>query len=365
MSGGRSEGSRLGQGSYPAQGAQLRTLGIPEPSHVSALTRKVERLRPPVGEPDHPTTVRLRISALLPADSPRLDGENDDHIQVLAELAEQALPPVVVDRGTMRVIDGMHRLRACELRGQDTVQVRFYDGDEDDAFVLAVQCNNNHGLPLSLADRTAAAARIVGSHPDWSDRRIAEVVGLSAATVRAVRMRSTDDSAQSNTRLGRDGRRRPINSAASRILASRLIQENPDTPLRQIADAANISPSTALDVRDRLRDGRDPVPSKLREGHFGQSRPPAPARAQRTGVDWEAALHQVRADPSLRFTDTGRVLLRLFAPQLLNAEERTRLAEGVPTHCTTSMACLARLTAEAWRELAAILEQRGKDAFGS
>ncbi|MFD2467426.1 ParB/RepB/Spo0J family partition protein [Amycolatopsis silviterrae] len=319
-------------------------------------------------KPDDPGTVRLPISALLPADSPRLDGEKTDHVQVLAELDERELPPVIVDRATMRVIDGMHRVRAGKLRGQETVRVRFYDGSEDDAFVIAVQHNNNHGLPLSLADRTAATARIIGSHSQWSDRRIAEVTGLSAATVRAVRLRSTAPSAQSNTRLGRDGRLRPVNSTVGRMLASRLLEENPDAPLRQIAEAAGISASTALDVRDRLRNGRDPVPRKLRERHFGRDRRAPSAQdvpEQRAGVDWESVLHRVRSDPSLRFTDTGRALLRLFDPRLLHAEQRTRLADSVPAHCTTTIAHLAKLTSEAWGELAAELEQRGEDAVGT
>ena len=70
----------------------------------------------------------------------------------------------------MRVIDGTHRLRAALLRGVDVIDVLYFDGPDADAFVLAVELNHTHGLPLSRADRTAAAERIIGSHPDWSDR---------------------------------------------------------------------------------------------------------------------------------------------------------------------------------------------------
>lgn len=61
--------------------------------------------------------------------------------------------------------------------------MRFYDGDEQGAFVIAVRANLAHGPPLSLPDRMRAAARMVRSHPRWSDRAIAQATGLAAATV--------------------------------------------------------------------------------------------------------------------------------------------------------------------------------------
>ncbi|MEU9336632.1 ParB/RepB/Spo0J family partition protein [Streptomyces sp. NPDC048290] len=318
------------------------------------------------GTPEGSAPLRLPIRMLESADSPRLDGEDEDHVRALAELDEEQLPPVVVHRATMRIIDGRHRVRALELRGVDTVRVCFDDGGED-PFVLAVQHNVRHGLPLSLVDRTAAADRILGSHPHWSDRKIASVTGLSAGTVRAIRARSTDDAAQSNTRLGRDGRRRPVGpSAEGRVLAGQLLRENPDMPLRQVAAAAGISPSTALDVRDRVRDGRDPVPAKLRDGHHRRRKRSAPdASVPQPRVNWELELNRLRVDPSLRYTDTGRVLLRLLDARLLSTDERALLATGIPSHCTTTVANLARVLGAAWQQLAADLEQRDQNGHES
>src|SRR5262249_14449183 len=136
-------------------------------------------------------------------------------IRMLAEVHEDT-PPIVVHRKTMRVIDGMHRLRAAVLRGADTIAVRFFDGSEQDAFVLAVELNHAHGLPLSQADRGAAAARIVRSHPHWSDRMIASRTGLSAKTVGGIRARASVEIPQSHARIGRDGRVRPVTTADAR-----------------------------------------------------------------------------------------------------------------------------------------------------
>ncbi|MEV0372123.1 hypothetical protein AB0I10_20210 [Streptomyces sp. NPDC050636] len=124
--------------------------------------------------------------------------------------------------------------------------------------------NSAHGLPLSSADRAAAAARIIGSHPQWSDRMVASATGLSTRTVAALRDGSTDAGPQLNTRMGRDGRVRPLNAAAGRELAGRLVAEKPDASLRDIAALAGIAVATAKDVRDRIRQGLDRVPQKLR-----------------------------------------------------------------------------------------------------
>lgn len=315
---------------------------------------------------DKYSAATIPIDSLRPADSPRLAGESNEHARTLAE-SDVILPPIIVHRSTMRVIDGMHRLQAAKLRGQDTIDVQFYDGDEADIFVLAVERNIAHGLPLSLADRTAAAARIINSHPQWSDRKIASVTGLSATTVGAIRMRSTENSGQSDTRVGRDGRTRPVSSAAGRNLATELIRAKPDASVRDIAAAAGISPSTALDVRKRLRNGKDPLPRKQREqrdaGRPKRDRPACPqenrARDPVQGPEWKLALQRLRRDPSLRFTDAGRALLRLMDSQLIGTEQWARLTANIPAHCTRTIAELAWLTGNAWHEFAEQLDRRG------
>ncbi|MEV4443705.1 ParB/RepB/Spo0J family partition protein, partial [Streptomyces sp. NPDC049577] len=99
-------------------------------------------------------TVVLPLTALLPADSPRLDGEDPQHVRELAG-TRLPLPPIVVHRSTMRVVDGMHRLRAARLRGDESIAARYFEGTAEDAFVHAVRLNTLQGLPLTPADRAA------------------------------------------------------------------------------------------------------------------------------------------------------------------------------------------------------------------
>ncbi|AUS77197.1 streptomycin biosynthesis protein [Actinoalloteichus sp. AHMU CJ021] len=310
-------------------------------------------------------SVQVPITSLVKADSPRRTGEDTQHVKLLAE-SETQFPPIVVLYPSMRVIDGMHRLRAAELRGREMIDVRFYTGTERDAFVLAVQMNVEHGLPLSLADRTAAAARIVESHPMWSDRMTARVTGLAASTVRAIRQRSIDGSAQSNTRIGRDGRTRPLNTAAARRVASRLLLNHPQASLREIARASGLAPSTVQDVRRRLRAGENPVPPRQQGGlrkRGSSSRAPRErgANNSKEGVDTEAALTALdvlRRDPSLRFSDAGRMLLRWLDSQFASTSDWERLVEKVPPHCADLVVELAESSARRWEEFAAALRQR-------
>ncbi|MGC5341267.1 ParB/RepB/Spo0J family partition protein [Streptomyces sp. AM 4-1-1] len=314
------------------------------------------------GGPGRPVTadltpaVKVPIAALSTGDSPRLGGADVEHCRVIAESAAD-LPPIVVHRATMRVIDGVHRLRAAELRGDEVIAVRFFAGSAQDAYVLSVEANTTHGLPLSKMERMVAADRIMNSHPERSDRSIAALTGLSARTVAALRRRSTGERPRLNTRVGQDGRVRPVNSAEGRRLAGELMASDPNTSLRRIAAVVGLSPATVLDVRRRLDRDEDPVPPSQRTSPAPVARP---SRGKATGgqEDLDALLHSLSKDPALRFTETGRLLLRWLHRQAAGTEEQVRLLDKVPAHCAAPVAELVRRCAERWLEMAEQMEQR-------
>ncbi|TCO54025.1 ParB-like nuclease family protein [Actinocrispum wychmicini] len=307
---------------------------------------------------------RMSIDSLLPADSPRLAGLDHAHVRVLAESPDE-LPPIIVHRSTGRVIDGMHRLQAAVLHGETEVAVRLYDGDEREAFVLAVQTNIVHGLPLSLADRNAAAARIVTLYPEWSDRAIASCVGLAPKTVGAVRRRSGELGSDPGVRRGLDGRKRPVSSLEGRLTASRLLRERPNASLREIAEAAGIAPSTAMDVRNRLASGQHPVPNRPRgavnDSSLARPRNQGHERPKPSAKTLEAALRVVRTDPSLRFNAAGRLLLRWLGAYPPGPVEWNQVVGSVPSHCVDLVVDLARRNADLLHEFAKELEERQCD----
>lgn len=316
--------------------------------------------------------VAIPIAVLLPGDSPRSQGLDQDHATQLAEY-EGPLPPILVNRRDLRVIDGMHRLLAAYMRGQKAIAVELFDGSPEDAFLRAVAANVTHGLPLTLHDRRAAAARIIASHPHMSDRAIARASGLGSKAVAAIRRRSTDASAQLDTRVGRDGRVRPLNSATGRLKAAEVIARNPEASLREIAQQAGISPATAGDVRKRLRSGEPPAPgvfqpqaapqgptALLPGGSSSRGGAPSAARAvQRRQQRFSAPgplLEKLVRDPSLRLKEDGRHLIRLLQQNAVT--QLPGLTAAVPPHCGEAIGDLARQFAASWLELAQQLEER-------
>lgn len=272
------------------------------------------------------------------------------------------LPPIIVHRATMRVIDGAHRLGAARMRGDDLIQAYLFDGTEQEAFVLGVRANIAHGLPLSVPDRTRAAERILTFHPTWSDRIVAASSGLSARTISTIRRRlattgGTEDGIRA--RIGRDGRVRPLDNAEGRLKAVTYIQRQPDASLREIAKNAGVSPSTARDVRNRLQRGEDPVPSARRASDRRNDSVHIDEKATQLPLEpsLRSMLQGLKNDPSLRFTESGRALLRWVFMRAVQDEEWKDVVDSVPPHCAYVIADVARRCSQEWLELADTLEK--------
>ncbi|WP_442785254.1 hypothetical protein [Amycolatopsis sp. H20-H5] len=248
----------------------------------------------------------------------------------------------------MTVIDGLHRSQAAHLRGERTIRARFFDGTPEAAFLLSVEANRCHGLPLSLSERKAAAATLITMFPDRSDRSIAGSAGLSDKTVAKLRRGGSAENPQSNARIGADKSRRPAACADRRRLAARLIALQPRMPLRQIAGEVGISPATVLDVRRRLARGEDPVrvgsdrANGLKEMAY---RTPDPTH------DPQIVLWNLRKDPALKSSEAGRDLLRWLHSHVPSRERCDALISNSPPHCRDLLADLAEAYAERWWEL--------------
>lgn len=302
----------------------------------------------------HSAATAVPVKLLRASDSPRLAGVDEQHVRVLAELEEE-LPPIVVHRETMRVIDGMHRLRAAQLRGRSTIAVTFFDGSPRESFVLAVEANIRHGLPLTLADRREAARRILQAFPEWSNRAIAAKTGLSGKTVGKLRGADEQLGGARLFRIGRDGRARPLDPAAGRERATQALLKRPDASLREIARSVGVSIGTVRDVRDRLRHGRSPLPRP--RGSARDGAPEALRTPPRRATDPAPILAALRRDPALRYSDTGRQMIRWLEARIVRAEELELLMEA-PPHQASRIAALARACAAHWDMIAEEIERR-------
>jgi hypothetical protein len=312
---------------------------------------------------DRLSTPLVDIDDLEPADSPRQGGEDPERVRNLAA-SKVPFSPILVHRDTMRVIDGMHRLKAARQRGDQLIPVEFFDGAEQLAFVMGVKANVTHGLPLSRADREAAARRILSQYPRWSDRMIANTCGLSDKTVKKLRCASADLS-RLHTRVGKDGRVRPVNTAEGRRIASEVLTAQPDASLRDVATIAGISPGTVRDVRLRMQRGQNPVPDQQLAKEAGRAQaasahPSVRERTVRLVSRGSTTLAMLSRDPSLLHSDTGRVLLRWLHVTTVTRANWRAIVDRLPHHCVHVVADQVRQQAEHLHLLAKELEQRGK-----
>jgi hypothetical protein len=329
---------------------------------------------------------KVPVESLLPADSPRLEGLSRDHVQALAESGTE-FEPILVHRDVGRVVDGMHRLQAAILRGERDIVVRYVEGSLADLFIWSVKANISHGLPLNLKDRKAAVARILASHPHWSDRAIAAVTGVSPKTVGTARGRLSSEesphSNQSTARIGRDGRARPVDMPERREKAWALLTEGADVTLREVAEEAGVSISTVHRMRQGLRScpaiplseeqtSAPPTDSSKERGAISASHTVA-APQQRSHLasipnptvqpPGETPGTRVRAmdtlsnDPSIRLTDSGRALLRWLNGQAQGLAAGERLLAAVPPHCARAVAEVASHYAKEWERLAIALQR--------
>ncbi|CAL9677285.1 Transcriptional regulator NovG [Streptomyces sp. enrichment culture] len=307
---------------------------------------------------------QVPISRITVVGSLRTVGEDPRHINALAEVCSE-LPPIVIHRKTMTVIDGVHRLRAVENSGATHISAVLFNGDEREAFVLAVKLNSNHGLPLSLADRKAAARHMLADFPEWSNRRLAGVVGLSDKTIAALRRRSGAELPHPTAvRLGRDGVAYPLAAGEGRSRALTYLAAHPDASAQEVARAAHISLTTAKDARKRARavqegpQAAEPDAGPVPEAAAGRPAIVKRPRPHPVCADPSRAVRRLRADPSLRFTEVGRKLLRTLDPSAPQPHDWAAMANSLPIHCAPLIAELARHHAESWRLLAESLTER-------
>lgn len=292
--------------------------------------------------------ISVPINALRMADGFRYR-LNIDHARALAEY-DGEVPPILVSQGDYVVIDGAHRVHAAKLQGRTEICCEVFDGSDADAFIEFVQRNVSHGLPLTLAERRAAARRILAIQPDWSDRRIAATCALSPGAVG--RMRSgtpTGDIAE--RRIGRDGRSRPRDPQAVRGRIVAALTEDPHAPLRAIALRTGSSPETVRSVRLELGSTPKPVP----DPH------PEPTSADLSPHPGEKSGLEVASDVAFTSTPEGTRFALWFSATNIDGSWRDYV-DNIPLSKVYEIADEARRRASFWSEFARSVENRARPA---
>jgi hypothetical protein len=120
------------------------------------------------------------------------------------------LPPVTVYEvdGALMLADGFHRHAAAVMLGRRSISAEVRHGAFNDALDFVSSVNLFHGLPLTRAERRRAVEVKLRLHHDWSDRRMAEELGVSRELVAKTRKMLIEGQQIPNNpgRLGADGK---------------------------------------------------------------------------------------------------------------------------------------------------------------
>ena len=133
-----------------------------------------------------PAPVMVPVADLAAGSLFREGGLCPEHVERLVGLGG-SWPPIVVMRSGGMIVDGAHRVAAARRLGLARLEAVFFDGGVEAAFVEFLRRNVAHGLLLTLQERKHAAVRVLRVHRAWSDRRVAELCGISPKTVGRLR----------------------------------------------------------------------------------------------------------------------------------------------------------------------------------
>lgn len=126
--------------------------------------------------------------------NPRAGGINSAHVADLRAWLDanpkRDLPPAVVYRNGKAghlLSEGFHRHAAYTAAGRKSMPCEVREGDRAAALLNAAGSNQSHGLKRTNEDKRLAVRLALAAAPDWTERQIAEHVGVSANFASEVR----------------------------------------------------------------------------------------------------------------------------------------------------------------------------------
>jgi hypothetical protein len=314
----------------------------------------------------------LPLAVLDIVENARTGGIIRAHVRLLMETVDH-WPPILVwgDDLVVVVVDGAHRVEAARRLRLEAIRAIRFIGSRDDAYLESVRRNVQHGLPLSFPDRMRAAQRVLARDPDWSDRRISSLCGLSAKVVARLRRGQRDHlSAKDGVgdgferRIGRDGRSRPAQTGEVQERVRRVLEHNPGRSLRALAAMAEASPETVRVLRAKMAEETLPPPLLHRAGgeavpkrHRSNENLPAAGQQRLARRDGGAVNGRWLSDPALWACGDGGDFVRWFANSD-PGDKWDHFVWAVPVGRVYEIVDEARHRAASWTSFASMLESR-------
>lgn len=145
---------------------------------------------------------------------PRLQSRTETNEEVIEDYSEaikrgDEFPPLLVyfDGTHYWLVDGYHRYHAHKKAGKAGVACEVVNGTITEAILKAASVNSKHGMRRTYADKRKAVMTLLDDFvwADWSNIKIAEHCGVSAAFVSSLRNDSgkTSDTVKYKTATGK------------------------------------------------------------------------------------------------------------------------------------------------------------------
>ncbi|MBX6749995.1 MAG: DUF4326 domain-containing protein [Micromonosporaceae bacterium] len=194
--------------------------------------------------------------------------------------AGDRFPPIILEDGTNRLLDGMHRARAHQQAGRETIEVEYHQIPTGvPPKVYAASLSAKHGDRISGEDLREIAREVARENPDFNLVTLAKYFGVTRQTV----SRWVSDITE---------RRREVRKVRALLLA------RAGWSMQQIANHLGVGKATAVedvnsDISDRLSE------DLLREA------------AEGLPIDAEAIVEEIRQERIFaQWTDEEREILK-------------------------------------------------------
>jgi ParB-like chromosome segregation protein Spo0J len=205
-----------------------------------------------------------------------------------ADIAENGVVVAVVEDAGGRVIDGHHRVRAwTELRdeGHDTpdyprdVRSDLKTDAEKRELAWRLNMQRRH---LNRAQKQDMIARKLKESPDWSDNRVAKLLGVSWVTVHMAReeLEGTSQIERLERLVGSDGKARPRNDPRTEEEKEEFRKERREVEEKRkaanLCEAIHLNPDRSdKEIAERLEsDEAEVARQRLRVDEFAAVRGP-------------------------------------------------------------------------------------------
>ena len=130
--------------------------------------------------------------------NPRANGVDAGYVEELSQWLNESngtgtprdLPPVVAYKltdSTILLSEGFHRVEAYAKAGRDLIPVELRSGTREDAILNAAASNQSHGQRRTNEDKRLAVRLTLAIQPQWTDRRVANHVGVGHTLVSDMR----------------------------------------------------------------------------------------------------------------------------------------------------------------------------------